>query len=120
VAHSALVLFQALEYFLDEGVVGRLQIHFSEQDVIDACCVFVSKRYHVHLETVRVDLTHAYETGFEADAKAGWKTYHLSDQDLVDAIAVYLSDYHNFPPGDLQISLQFPEESRIEAYIIVS
>jgi hypothetical protein len=97
-----------------------MQIHFSEQDVVDACCVYVGSRHRHRPEDVQVDLQYNQGEGFAADAKAGWTNIHLNEQDMIDAVATYLAEYHNFQPDRLTIDLQFPEESRIEAYIVVS
>lgn len=96
-----------------------MQIHFSEQDVTDACCVFVGLNHHHNPETVTVDLQYNPGQGFAAEAKAGWRNVRLNEQDIIDAVATYLAEYHNFDPGRLSIDLQFPDENRIEAYIVI-
>lgn len=96
-----------------------MQLHLSEQDVVDACCVYVANHHGRRPEDVRVELWFEPGRGFGADANAGWSTVRLSEQQMVDAIAEYLAQYHNFNPQELNIQLQFPDESRIEAYIVV-
>jgi hypothetical protein len=97
-----------------------LQLHLSEQDVIDACAVYVANRHRTRPEDVLIDLAYEPGIGFFADAKFGWSTVRLTEQNLVDAIAEFLAEYHNFNPHQLNIQLQFPEDAnRIEAYIVV-
>ncbi|MCL6548448.1 MAG: YxcD family protein [Alicyclobacillus sp.] len=94
-----------------------MQLYLSEQDVVDACAAYVANHHRADPREVLVDLI--YDRGFAAEAKLGWQTIRLSEQDLVDAIAEFLQAYHNFDPYSLDIQLQFPEESRIEAYVVV-
>ncbi|MCL6454165.1 MAG: YxcD family protein [Alicyclobacillus sp.] len=94
-----------------------MQLHMSEQDVVDACAVYVARRCQADPRDVVVDLI--YDRGFAAEARAGWQTVRLSEQEMVDAIAEFLEAYHNFDPYALDIQLQFPDENRIEAYVVV-
>ncbi|GMA51241.1 hypothetical protein GCM10025857_25980 [Alicyclobacillus contaminans] len=95
-----------------------MQLHFSEQDVIDACCVYVANHHGGRPEDARVELWYDDGRGFGAYAQAGWRRVQLTEQQIVDAVAEYLAQYHNFNPYELDIHLQFPDESRIEAYIV--
>ncbi|WP_027415961.1 DUF2653 family protein [Aneurinibacillus terranovensis] len=96
-----------------------MKIHFIEQDVVDACCVFVAKRHFGIPEEVDVDLQFNPGSGFAADARKGYQNIRLTEQDLIDAIAVYLADYHNFIPENLRVSLSFNQQTGIEADIMV-
>ena len=46
-----------------------MKLHFNEQDVIDACCVFAAQRINGSPEDVDVDLQFNPTTGFEANAR---------------------------------------------------
>jgi hypothetical protein len=97
-----------------------MRIYFEEQDVIDACCVFVARQERRRPEEIEVDLQFQPGVGFSADARFGWRHAHLTEQDLIDAIAVYLAEYHNFIPERLQVDLQFNEQTGICADILVN
>jgi hypothetical protein len=96
-----------------------MKLHFNEQDVVDACCVFVAQRYNGNPQEVNVDLQFNPISGFTADARKGLQNIHLTEQDMIDGIATYLAEYHNFIPERLRIDLQFNEETGIEAEIIL-
>jgi hypothetical protein len=96
-----------------------MKLHFNEQDVVDACCVFVAQRYNGRPEDVDVDLQFNPASKFAAEARKGSENIHLTEQDMVDGIATYLAEYHNFIPGQLQVDLQFNEGTGIEADILV-
>jgi hypothetical protein len=94
-------------------------IHFTEQDVVDACCVYVALQHRTRPEDVQVDLQYHPNTGFSAEARAGWRNVFLPQQELVDAIATYLAEYHQFNPNDLRIEMIFDDKLGIEADIAV-
>ncbi|WCK53436.1 DUF2653 family protein [Aneurinibacillus sp. Ricciae_BoGa-3] len=96
-----------------------MNLHFNEQDVIDACCVFVANRYNGNPEDVDVDLQHNPAFGFSADARKGFQNIRLTQQDIIDGIAIYLAQYHNFIPERLRVDLQFQPQTGIEAEIMV-
>ncbi|MBX6352124.1 MAG: DUF2653 family protein [Thermoflavifilum sp.] len=96
-----------------------MRIWFEEQDVIDACCVFVARQHRVRPEQVEVDLQFQEGSGFAADARFGFRHAYLTEQDIVDAIAVYLAEYHQFIPDRLQVDLQYNPEFGIGADILV-
>ncbi|WCK55048.1 DUF2653 family protein [Aneurinibacillus sp. Ricciae_BoGa-3] len=99
-----------------------MNIHFTEQDVIDACCVFAAQRVNTDPQDMDVDLQFNPTTGFLADARdvrKGLENIHLTQQNIIDGIATYLAEYHNFIPDRLRIDLQFNQQTGIEADIMV-
>lgn len=97
-----------------------MRIHFDEQDVVDAVCVWVADRHGVRLEDVDVDLQFDPQAGFAAEARANWRHFHLNEQDMVDAIAFYLAEHHQFIPDELRVDLQFTEGVGVEADVLVA
>lgn len=98
-----------------------MQLHFNEQDVVDACCVFAAQRINGYPQDIDVDLQFNPTTGFHANARdlrRGFQNIHLTEQNIIDGIAMYLADYHNFIPESLKVNLQFNETVGIEAVII--
>jgi hypothetical protein len=100
-----------------EGV-HFLKIHFFEQDVVDACCVFASRRLNCTPEDVDVDLQFNPSFGFAADARRGHQNIRLTEQEIIDGIAIYLAEYHQFNPDQLKVNLMFNQETGIEADIL--
>jgi hypothetical protein len=99
-----------------------MNIHFTEQDVIDACCVFAAQRVNGDPQDMDVDVQFNPTNGFQADAKdvrKGLENIHLTQQNMIDGIATYLAEYHNFIPDRLRVDLQFNEQTGIEAEIMV-
>jgi hypothetical protein len=96
-----------------------MQIQFSEQDVIDACSVYLAHHHHRRPEDIRVDLQVDEIRGFSAEAKVGFRSVFMNEQEMIDGVALYLSEYHGFNPDELRIDLQFEEGRGIEAQIAV-
>jgi len=97
-----------------------MRIRFSEQDVVDACCVFLARNHRRRPEDIQVDLQVDSIRGFSAEARVGFRTVFMTEQDMIDGIALYLSEYHQFNPRELQIDLQYEENIGIEAEIEVA
>jgi hypothetical protein len=97
-----------------------MKLYFSEQDVIDSCCVFAAKQEHCRPEELEVDLQFNPERGFGASIRRHHDYIWFQQQDIVDSIAFYLAEYHCFIPDHLQIDLMFSENNGIEADIIVA
>ncbi|WP_047152314.1 DUF2653 family protein [Aneurinibacillus tyrosinisolvens] len=94
-----------------------MKLYFSEQDVIDSCCVFAARQHHCSPQDIDVDLQFNPARGFSAEVKKGWQHSHLYEQELIDSIALYLSEYHNFVPDGLLIDLVFSEADGIGALV---
>ncbi len=96
-----------------------MRIYFSEQDVVDACSVYLAHHHHRRPEDVQVDLQADEIRGFSAEAKVGFRTVLMTEQEMIDGIALYLSEYHGFNPRELRIDLQFEDGQGIGAQIMV-
>lgn len=98
-----------------------MRIQFSEQDVMDAVCVFVAHNELIDPEDVEVDLRFDLATKvFYAITTYGFfGKNHLHRQDLIDAIAYYLASWHNFIPEKLFVDLAFVEGEGIIADISI-
>lgn len=96
-----------------------MQLYLNESEVVDACCVLVATRHRVIPERVNVELFYEPGMGFGAEAKVGWNKEQLNEQDMNEAVVLFLSEYHNFNTDLMDVQLQCPDESRIEAYVRV-
>lgn len=96
-----------------------MKLFFTEQDLIDAVCVFSAQRWNKEPQQIEAELFVEEEKGFSAIASVqnGLYKYPLTEQDLIDSVAVYLRDYHNFDPNRLFIELLFDEAKGFSAAI---
>jgi hypothetical protein len=97
-----------------------MKLYFSEQDIIDACCVFAAYKQHGHPEQFEVDLQFNREHGFSADVRSHFSHIWFQQQDIIDSIAFYLAEYHNFIPEHLRVDLVFVEGEGIEAEVLLA
>lgn len=96
-----------------------MQIHFTEQDVVDACCVYMARNHRTRPEDVQVDLQFNPSQGFSAQTSVGYRNVVMYQQDLVDAICTYLAEYHQFNPNSLSVDMIYDDRLGIEADILV-
>lgn len=94
-----------------------MKIWFSEQDVIDAACVFVAETYRVPIERLQAELRYDEGSGIRGTVEqiGQPRVFDLSEQDLIDGAALYLSSYHAFDPHRLTVELQFDESEGVTA-----
>ncbi|GGJ10851.1 hypothetical protein GCM10010885_20110 [Alicyclobacillus cellulosilyticus] len=98
-----------------------MRIFLDEQDVIDACCVYVAEPNGRSPEDVEVDLQYRVGEGVFASARFrfGWAEHRLSEQDIRDAVVYYLANYHNFVPEQLLVDVQFSPQTGVAADVVV-
>lgn len=95
-----------------------MKIVFSEQDLIDAACVFVANTYREPIDRLTAELRYDESEGIRGTVESGAerRIYDLSEQDLIDGAAMYLSQYHAlFDPQRLKVELQFNEGEGMQA-----
>ncbi|BAU27080.1 uncharacterized protein DUF2653 [Aneurinibacillus soli] len=96
-----------------------MKLYFSEQDIIDSCCVFATRHHGGHPQDIEVDLQFDQHRGFSADIRSRLTHTLFYEQDIVDSIAFYLAEYHCFIPEHLRVDLTFSEIEKIGAEVIV-
>jgi hypothetical protein len=97
-----------------------MNILLREQDVIDACCVFLSARSGRPVEEMQVDLHFDEEKGIWGEARVGYQNEFLAELDVIDAIAVYLSETRQINPSDVLIDLFYEDPSGFGATVEVT
>ncbi|ERI08648.1 DUF2653 family protein [Aneurinibacillus aneurinilyticus] len=97
-----------------------MKLYFSEQDIIDSCCVFAARQHGCHPEDMEVDLQFHPDQGVHANVRSRLEHAWFHEQDLVDSIAFYLVEYHCFISEHLKVDLTFSEPNGIGAEIIVA
>lgn len=93
------------------------KLTISEQDIINAVCVYSAKSYEVSLEDVIVELFFDDEEGFGAEATIKGEDYELSEFHLVQAIRTWIELYLNEDPYSASIELILDEQEGIIAAV---
>ena len=88
----------------------------SEQDIINALCVYISRKKQVKPEEVEVELMYDDDYGFSAEAYVDGRKQVLITVNLIEAIRMWLEEYLNRDPFS-GIELVLDDEEGIIAVI---
>jgi len=94
--------------------VGSLSI--SEQDIINALCVYISQKKQIKPEEVEVELMYDDSYGFSAEVFVDGRKQVLITANLIEAIRLWLDEYLNRDPY-AGIKLVLDDEEGIIALI---
>jgi hypothetical protein len=94
--------------------MGSLSI--SEQDIINALCVYISQKKQIKPEEVEVELMYDDSYGFSAEAFVDGRKQVLITANLIEAIRLWLDEYLNRDPY-AGIKLVLDDEKGIIALI---
>lgn len=92
----------------------RLMI--SEQDIVNALCVYISRKKQVKPEEVEVELMYDDNYGFSAEAYVDGRKQVLVSLNIIEALRLWLDEFLNRDPY-AGIDLQLDDEEGIVAYI---
>ncbi|MGI8386691.1 YxcD family protein [Robertmurraya sp. P23] len=92
----------------------RLMI--SEQDIINAVCVYVAKKKQVNPEAVEVELMYDDDYGFSAEVFVDDRKQVLITANLIEALRLWLDEYLGRDPY-APIKLHLDDNEGIIAYI---
>ncbi|MGJ7919059.1 YxcD family protein [Neobacillus sp. LXY-4] len=70
----------------------------SEQDIINAVCVYISRKKQVKPEEVEVELMYDDDYGFSAEAFVGGRKQVLIAANLIEALRLWLDEFLNRDP----------------------
>ncbi|MEK3889373.1 YxcD family protein [Bacillus sp. FSL K6-3431] len=87
-----------------------------EQDIINAVCVYISRKKQVKPEEVEVELMHDDDYGFSAETFVDGRKQILITVNLIEALRLWLDEFLNRDPY-AGIDLQLDEEEGIIAVI---
>lgn len=85
-----------------------------EQDIINAICVYVSRKKQVRPEEVEVELMYDDDYGFSAEAYVQDRKQVLITQNMIEALRLWLDEYLNMDPY-IGLKLVLDEEEGIIA-----
>lgn len=87
-----------------------------EQDIINAVCVYISRKKQVRPEEVEVELMYDDDYGFSAEAYVDGRKQVLIMANLIEALRLWLDEFMNEDPY-AGIKLKLDEEEGIIAAI---
>lgn len=89
----------------------------SEQDIINAICVYHSRNEHLNIEDVEVELMYDDDKGFTAEAFVGGQKQVLVTVHLIKALRIWIDEFLNGDPFAAGIELRVHENEGIIAVI---
>ena len=88
----------------------------SEQEIINAVCVYISSKRQVKPQEVEVELMYDDDYGFSAEAYVGGRSQILITANLIEALRLWLEKYPNCNPY-AGIKLILDDEEGIIAHV---
>lgn len=88
----------------------------SEQDIINALCVYISRKKDVKPEEVEVELIYDDDYGFSAEAYVNGRKQVLITVNMIEALRMWLEEFLNRDPYS-GIELVLDDEEGIIAVI---
>ncbi|MFT8322597.1 MAG: YxcD family protein [Bacillus sp. (in: firmicutes)] len=85
-----------------------------EQDIINAVCVYISRKKKVETQEVEVELMYDDDYGFSAEAYVHGRKQVLITQNIIEALRLWMDEYINIDPY-IGIKLVLDEEEGIIA-----
>ena len=77
-----------------------------EQDIVNALCVYVSRKKQVQPEDVEVELFYDDLTGFSAEAYVNGRKQVLITKNIIEALRLWLKEYlHRDPFAGIELIL---------------
>ncbi|MCM3602952.1 YxcD family protein [Robertmurraya korlensis] len=88
----------------------------SEQDIINAVCVYTARKKQIHPEAVEVELMYDDDYGFSAEVFVDDRKQVLITANLIEALRLWLDEYLGRDPY-APIKLHLDDNEGILAYI---
>lgn len=86
----------------------------SEQEIINAVCVYISRKKEVKPEEVEVELMYDDDYGFSAESYVYGRKQILIMQNIIEAIRLWIDEYRGLDPY-MGIKLVLDDEQGIIA-----
>jgi hypothetical protein len=82
------------------------RIIISEQDIVNALCVYISRKKQIKPEEVEVELMYDDDYGFSAEAYANGRKQVLVTVNLIEALRLWLDEVlHRDPYAGIELVL---------------
>lgn len=88
----------------------------SEQNIINAVCVYIARKKQVKPEEVEVELMYDDDHGFSAEVFANHRNQVLITANLIEALRLWLDEFEGHDPY-APIKLHLDDSEGIIAYI---
>ncbi|WP_391559805.1 YxcD family protein [Robertmurraya sp.] len=88
----------------------------SEQDIINAVCVYIAKKKQINPEAVEVELMYDDDYGFSAEVFVDDRKQVLITANLIEALRLWIDEYLGRDPY-APIKLHLDDNEGIIAYI---
>ncbi len=88
----------------------------SEQDIVNALCVYISRKKQIKPEEVEIELMYDDDYGFSAEAYANGRKQILVTINIIEALRLWLDEFLNRDPYS-GIELVLDDEEGIIAVI---
>ncbi|MGE6961629.1 YxcD family protein [Bacillus thuringiensis] len=90
-------------------------IKISEQELINALCVYIAKKRQVGPEEVLVELMYDDDYGFSAEVEVNGRQQILIQANLIEALRLLLDREYNVNPFAARLQLELDDEEGIYA-----
>ncbi|AWC28831.1 YxcD family protein [Bacillus cytotoxicus] len=98
--------------------MARLKI--SEQELINALCVYIAEKRQVAPEAVLVELMYDDDYGFSAEVEVNGRQQILIQANLIEALRLWLDREYNLNPYAARLQLELDDEEGIIALASVN
>ncbi|MBY0599018.1 YxcD family protein [Bacillus bingmayongensis] len=90
-------------------------IKISEQELINALCVYIAEKRQVEPEAVLVELMYDDDYGFSAEVEVNGREQILIQANLIEALRLWLDKEYNVNPFAARLQLELDDEEGITA-----
>ncbi|MEH7463735.1 YxcD family protein [Bacillus thuringiensis] len=91
-------------------------IKISEQELINALCVYIAQKRQVAPEQVSVELMYDDDYGFSAEVEVNGRQQILIQANLIEALRLWLDMEYNINPFAARLQLELHDEEGIIAF----
>jgi hypothetical protein len=94
-------------------------IKISEQEIINALCVYTADKRQVTPQEVEVELMYDDEYGFSAEVEVNGRTQILIKINYIEALRLWIDSQYNVDPFAARLELKLDDEEGIIAIATV-
>ncbi|MED1201611.1 DUF2653 family protein [Heyndrickxia acidicola] len=88
-----------------------------EQEVINALCVYISRKESISPEEVMVELLFDDDTGFSVEAEFRQQRQFLKEPVMIQALRKWVQFQHGLDPFSAGLQLELDDQEGIVAYV---
>jgi hypothetical protein len=92
-------------------------LKLSEQEIINALCVYISRQENTAPEEVMVELIFDDDTGFGAEAEFRHQHQFVKESVMIQALRKWVQSQHGLDPFSVGIQLELNDYEGIVAFV---